>query len=84
MVRSLNARKPHEADVIATDLFYARAGIDNITQISIDKNLKHLAWVVRRTPFRGILTVEFFRIYLFHDTVNNPDLADVNCAALPG
>ena len=64
MVRSHIAGKPHEADVIATEFFYATAGID-ITQISIDKNLKHHARVVRRTTFRGILTVKFFKVYLF-------------------
>ena len=40
------------------------------TQISIDKNLKHHVWVVRRTAFSGILTVKFFKVYLFNDTVN--------------
>mgnify|MGYP000766220169 CR=1 FL=1 len=37
MVRSYIAGKPHEADVIATELFYTMAGID-IAQIGIDKN----------------------------------------------
>ena len=72
MIRSHIAGKPHEADVIATEFFYATAGID-ITQISIDKNLKHHTWVIRRTAFRGILTVKFFKVYLFNDTVNNTD-----------
>ena len=72
MIRSYIACKPHEADVIATELFYATAGID-ITQISIDKNLEHHAWVVCRTTFRRILTVKFFKVYLFNDAVNNPD-----------
>ena len=72
MIRSHIAGKPHETDVIAAELFYATAGID-ITQISIDKNLKHHVWVVRRTAFSGILTVKFFKVYLFNDTVNNPD-----------
>ncbi len=72
MVRSHIAGKPHEADVIAAELFYATAGID-ITQISVDKDLKHHVWVVRRTAFSGILTVKFFEVYLFNDTVNNPD-----------
>ena len=43
IIRSHIAGKPHETDVIATELFYATAGID-ITQISIDKNLKHRGW----------------------------------------
>ena len=43
MVRSHIAGKPHEADVIATEFFYATAGID------IDQNLKHHARVVCRT-----------------------------------
>ena len=72
MVRSYIAGKPHEAYVITTELFYATAGIDNYAN-SIDKNLKHHAWVVRRTAFSGILTVKFFKVYLFNDTVNNPD-----------
>ena len=72
MIRSHIAGKPHETDVIAAELFYATAGID-ITQISIYKNLKHHVWVVRRTAFSGILTVKFFKVYLFNDTVNNPD-----------
>ena len=29
--------------------------------------------MVRRTAFRGILKVKFFKVYLFNDTVNNPD-----------
>ena len=62
MIRSHIAGKPHETDVSAAELFYATAGID-ITQISIDKNLKHHAWVVRRTAFSGILTVKFFKVY---------------------
>ena len=72
MVRSHIAGKPHEADIITAELFDATAGID-ITQISIDKNLKHHAWVVCRTTFSGILTVKFLKVYLFYDTVNNPD-----------
>jgi hypothetical protein len=72
MVRSHVAGKPHEADIVTTELFDATAGID-VTQISIDKNLKHHAWMVRRTAFRGILKVKFFKVYLFNDTVNNPD-----------
>ena len=72
MVRSHIAGKPHEADVITAELFYTTAGID-ITQISIDKNLEHHAWVVRRTTFRRILTVKFFKVYLSNDAVNNPD-----------
>ena len=72
MVRSHIFCNPHEADVIATELFYATAGI-NITQISIDKNLKHHARMVRRTAFRRILAVKFFKVYPFNDTVNNPD-----------
>ena len=47
MVRSHVAGKPHEVDVIAAELFYTTAGID-ITQISIDENLKHHAWEHRR------------------------------------
>ena len=42
VVRSHIAGKPHEADVIAAELFYAAAGID-ITQIGIDNYLKHHA-----------------------------------------
>ena len=72
MIRSQIAGKPHEADVIATELFYATAGID-ITQISIDNNLKHHARVVRRTVCRRIPAVKFFKVYLFNDTVNNPN-----------
>ena len=72
MIGSHIARKPHEADVIAAEFFDAAAGID-VTQISIDKNLKHHAWMVRRAAFRGILTVKFFKVYLFNDTVDNPD-----------
>ena len=72
MVRSHIAGKPHEADVIATEFFYATAGID-ITQISIDQNLKHHARVVCRTALGRIPAVKFFEVYLFNDTVNNPD-----------
>ena len=72
MVRSHIAGKPHEADVIATEFFYATAGID-ITQISIDQNLKHHARVVCRTALGRIPAVKFFKVYLFNDTVNNPD-----------
>ena len=36
----------------------------DIAQISIDENLKHHAWVVRRTTFRRILTVKFFKVCL--------------------
>ena len=71
MVRSHIAGKPHEADVIATEFFYATAGID-ITQISIDQNLKHHARVVCRTALGRIPAVKFFKVYLFIDTVNNP------------
>ena len=67
MVRSHIAGKPHEADVIATEFFYATAGID------IDQNLKHHARVVCRTALGRIPAVKFFKVYLFNDTVNNPD-----------
>ena len=72
MVRSHIAGKPHEADVIATELFYTMAGID-IAQIGIDKNLKHHTRMIGRTTFRKIFAVEFFQIYLFDDAVGNPD-----------
>ena len=39
----------------------------------ISKNLKHHARVVCRTAFRRIPAVKFFKVYLFNDTVNNPD-----------
>ncbi len=37
------------------------------------QELKHHARVVRRTAFKKIPAVKFFKVYLFNDTVNNPD-----------
>ena len=72
MVRHPGTGQPHEADVIAAELLDAAAGID-IAQIGIYQNLQHHAGMVRRTTFRGILTVKLFKVYLLNDTVNNPD-----------
>lgn len=64
--------QPHETNIIAEELFNATVGID-IAQIHIYQNPEHHAGMTGRTAFGRILAVKFFKMYLFNDTVNDPE-----------